>query len=67
MQEVLLEFSLEVDVKQICEALMDIEHWIGISCHIMCEILDVEGLHATRAKPWAPPAKNAELVNTHNK
>ena len=46
---------------------MDTKHWMGISCHIRCEILYVEGLHAVRVKPWAPPAQDAEWVNPHNK
>ena len=46
---------------------MDIEHWMGILCHIRCEILGAEGLQAARAKMWVPPAQDAELANPHNK
>ena len=67
MQEVLLEFLPNVDLDWFCEALMDTGHWMGLSCCIRCEILDAEGLHVTRPKPWAPPAKDAEWVNPHNK
>ena len=62
-----MEFLLEVDLCQFCEALIDIEHWKGTSCHICCEILDAEGLQAVRSKLWAPPVQDAEWVNPYNK
>ena len=43
---------------------MDVEYWKVTSCHIRCENLDAEGLHA---KAWAPPTKDAEWVNPCNK
>ena len=46
---------------------MDTEYWIGISCHISCEILDAEGLHAVRAKPCVPPTQDAEWKNPNDK
>ena len=67
MWEVLLEFAPDVDLNPFCEALMDIEHWMGIPCHIRCETLDAEGLCAVRAKLWVPPAQDAEGVNPHDK
>ena len=30
MWEVLLEFSSDLDLNQVCEALMDTEYWMGI-------------------------------------
>ena len=48
MWDVLLEFSPDVDLNQVCEALMDTEYWMGISCHIRCEILDMEHLGTVR-------------------
>ena len=33
---------------------------MGISCHTRCEILDVEGLHVMRVKPWVPLAQDLE-------
>ena len=52
LQEVLMEFSPDLDVCWFCEALM--EMWT--SCPLHCKILEVEGLQATRMKLWAPPA-----------
>ena len=60
LQEVLIKFSLDVDLCQFCEDLMDIKHWMGASCHISCEILDVEGLHATMVKPLATLTQDEE-------
>ena len=37
MWVVLLELSLDVDLHQFCKALMDVEHWMGIPCHIRFE------------------------------
>ena len=65
MQEVLLEFL--PDLYQCCETLMEVEHWMGIPCHIRCETLDTEGLYAMRVRPRAPAAQNAEWVNPCNR
>ena len=46
---------------------MDVEHLMGIPCHIRCETMDVEGLSVVRVRPWAPPAQYVEWVNPHNK
>ena len=46
---------------------MGIEHWMGTSYHIHCEILDAKGQEIVRAKPWAPPAQDVEWVNPCNK
>ena len=65
--EVLMEFLPDVDLCQFCEVLIDIEHWMGTSYHIHCEILDVEDLWAARAKPWALPSQDVEWVKPHSK
>ena len=62
-----MEFLPDVDLCQFCDALMDIEHWMGASCHTSCEILDADGLHTARAKLWAPPTQDVEWINPHNK
>ena len=67
MWEVLLEFSPDVDLNQVCEVLMDTEYWMGISCCIRCEIFDVEGLCNVRAKPWAPTTQDVEWINPSDK
>ena len=67
MWEVLIKFSPEVDLCQSCEVLVEIEQWMGTSCHLCCEILDAEGLWAAKAKLWAAPIQDVEWVNPSNK
>ena len=65
--EVLMEFSPDVDLYRFCEVLTEIKQWMGTSCHLCCEIMDVEGLWAARVKLWAPPVWDVEWVNPSNK
>ena len=67
MWEFLLEFSPDLYLNQVCEALMDTEYWMGILCCIRCEILDAEGLCTARAKPWVPPTQDTEWKNPNDK
>ena len=67
LQEVVVEFSLDVDLCRCCEVLMGTVHWKETSCHISYAILDVEGLQAAKVGLWAPPAKDEEWVNPHNR
>ena len=46
---------------------MDTEYWMGISCYIKCEILDVESLHTVRVKPWVPPTQDVEWKSPNDK
>ena len=46
---------------------MEIEQWIGTSCHPLCEILDAQGLWAARAKLGTPPVQDVEWANPNNK
>ena len=61
-----MEYLPDVDLCQLCEALTYIEHWMGTSYHISCEIMDAEGLHTAGAKPRAPPAQDAKWINYQN-
>ena len=67
MWEVLLEFSPDVDLNQVCESLMDTKYWMEISCHIRCEVLDAEGLCAARTRLWIPPPQDAKWINSNDK
>ena len=46
---------------------MEIEQWMGTSCHLCCQILDAEDLWDTRAKPLTLPVQDTESVNPSNK
>ena len=35
--EMLIEYSMDVDISWVCDDILHMEHWLGVECWIKCE------------------------------
>ena len=63
LKEMLVEFPCDVDMNQICQDILNLDQWSGISCNLLCSVLDSDQLRQWRAKPRAPLMCDLESVS----
>ena len=58
-----IKFPSEVNLFDLREAIIEMEHWMATPCTLECNVLDKEDLKGWRAKPYVPPDEDLEWTN----